>query len=504
MSSTSPLDQYLSGDRSPQIIYSIAESFLRSSQPQNAILCLTSSESSSISAKGQFLLGRSYLQLLEPSLASIHLNNAVALAPSNAAAWHALGLAHLDLFNTETAIDILEKATNLEPRFADIHNTLAVAYKYLGQFDRARRSFDRAISIEPTMYSAHRNKSLITDYTSDKEHFSGIEALYTSLSTTDLNVAVQIGFAYSRALEQLNKYNQAMDVLVHANNSRLLQIRRFSSSKENHHYNNLLRSDTKSSCINSVSSKLPPGHTKPIFIVGMPRSGTSLLETILSNDDSIVSCDELTFLERSIGRYCSTQIPGALAINDSSLAAVRGYYYHLLYQSRPEIFGSYAYHVDKMPCNFRFVNVILKAFPGARVIHCTRSPLDNLLSMYREFFSSGLEYSYDLNDSLSFFLLQHKLMSQWKQRYPSQIFECSYENLVSQPSQVVISLCSFLKIQYSDELLCTDRSSRSVRTASSVTSRSAISSKSIGSWRRYEKLFLPLIPRLQSEGFEVD
>ena len=127
--------------------------------------------------------------------------------------------------------------------------------------------------------------------------------------------------------------------------------------------------------------------------------------------------------------------------------------------------------------------------------------MDNILSMYREFFSSGLEYSYSLNDSLTFFLLQHKLMLKWLERYPSMIFTCNYESLVTDPPRIVADLCDFLGLAYSDNMLQTDQSSHSVRTASSVTSRQAISSKSVGSWRRFEPLLKSLVPRLEKEGF---
>ena len=395
---------------------------------------------------------------------------------------------------------ILENLISIYPSSADAHNSIAVAYKYLGQFDKARSHFDIATQCNSTFYSAYRNRSLITDYNSDLEHFNAIQSLYQEKSLTDNQVSVQIGFAYARALEQRKDFRLATDVLVKANNAHLDQITPFNTSLEQLKYMRLLRSDSLSSNI-APKSSLPPGFSKPIFVVGMPRSGTSLVETILTNDNSIASCDELIYLERSIYRFCSTSLSGRLSITQSTLDSVRSYYYYLLYQARPDVFGKYQYHVDKMPCNFRFVNIILKAFPGARVVYTMRHPLDNILSMYREFFASGLEYSYSLDDSLSFYLLQHKLMQKWLDRYPSQIFTCSYESLVTHPSQTISDLCDYLCIPFSEHMLHTNLSTRSVRTASSLTSRRPISSKSIGSWRRYESLFHPLIKRLEMEGF---
>ena len=496
------LDKYLSGDRSVGTILDLAAHFINSNQSQSAVVLLSSSNEVLSNAKGRFLLGRSYLSLLEPALAVTHLHKSLSLAPNNSATSHALALAYLELFQTERSIEILQTILVDNPHNAEVHNTIAVAYKYLGLFDKARSHFDLATANNPVLYSAYRNRSLITDYNDDFDHFKQIKSLYESKSSSDTEVAVQIGFAYSRALEQRRDYALASEVLFKANNSHLAQISPFNGAVEQLQYMRLLRSDTLSAHVRP-NLQITPGHSKPIFIIGMPRSGTTLLESILAKQDSIASCDELTFLERSIYQYCSTSLPGQLSITESNLDSVRSHYYHLLYQSRPSLFGTCEFHVDKMPCNFRFVNIISKAFPGARIIYSTRSPMDNILSMYREFFSSGLEYSYSLNDSLTFFLLQHKLMLKWLERYPSMIFTCNYESLVTDPSRIVADLCDFLGLAYTDNMLQTDQSSHSVRTASSVTSRQAISSKSVGSWRRFEPLLKSLVPRLEKEGFNV-
>ena len=110
------------------------------------------------------------------------------------------------------------------PHNADAHNTIAVAYKYLGLFDKARSHFDLATANNPGLYSAYRNRSLITDYNDDFDHFNQIKSLYESKSSSDSEVAVQIGFAYSRALEQRKDYALASEVLFKANNSHLLRL----------------------------------------------------------------------------------------------------------------------------------------------------------------------------------------------------------------------------------------------------------------------------------------
>ena len=220
------LKNYLGGDVSVNTIFDLSAAFINRAYYQKAIILLSSSPEVRSSAKGLFLLGRSYLGLLEPDLAVAHLNQSVKLAPNNFSSLHTLSLAYLELFQTKKAILILENLISIYPSSADAHNSIAVAYKYLGQFDKGSH-FDIATQCNPTFYSAYRNRSLITDYNSDLEHFNAIQSLYQEKSLTDNQVSVQIGFAYARALEQRKDFRLATDVLVKANNAHLDQITPF-------------------------------------------------------------------------------------------------------------------------------------------------------------------------------------------------------------------------------------------------------------------------------------
>ena len=210
----------------------------------------------------------------------------------------------------------------------------------------------------------------------------------------------------------------------------------------------------------------------------MPRSGSTLLESILSMRNDVYDLGEINILEESFLEYKKSE-------KNISLAAL--YMKKIIKRTELNI------TTNKWLYNYQYVGIIAKQIPNAKIIHCYRNPLDNILSIYRAHFAKGNEYSSSLVDCSKVYLDQEEIMIEYKNRFRSKIYDLNYDLLVRNPNKVIKSLISWLGWDWDDSYLTPHLSSRSISTASSVQVRSPINSKSIGGWKNYKDMLKPAI-----------
>ena len=215
-----------------------------------------------------------------------------------------------------------------------------------------------------------------------------------------------------------------------------------------------------------------------IFIVGMPRCGSTLLESILSINSYVDDLGEVNFLEESFIEWEK---------NLQKLTLAELYFKKTTDQNKLKI------TTNKWLYNYQYAGIIANQIPNAKIIHCFRHPLDNILSIYRTFFARGNEYSSSLIDCAKVYLDQERIMTAYKNRFRSKIYDLNYDSLVTKPKKEIKSLISWLGWEWDDAYLTPHLNSRSVSTASSVQVRSPINSKSIGGWKNYKKMLKPAI-----------
>ena len=220
----------------------------------------------------------------------------------------------------------------------------------------------------------------------------------------------------------------------------------------------------------------------------MPRSGSTLLESILSMNAGVDDLGECDFLEKSYLDFKkSNQV---LTIAERYWKKIKDY----KKQSNDT--------TNKNLYNYLYAGIIAKKIPNAKIIHCYRNPLDNILSIYRANFN-GNQYSSSLVDSAKVYLDQEELMAKYKNKFRSKIYDLNYDLLVSNPKEEIKSLISWLGWKWDDKYLSPHLNSRSVSTASKVQVRSPINSKSIGGWKNYKDMLKPAIEILtQTEKFK--
>jgi hypothetical protein len=234
----------------------------------------------------------------------------------------------------------------------------------------------------------------------------------------------------------------------------------------------------------------------PIFILGMPRSGTSLAEQILASHPDVHGAGELGDLRKVLASVKSTEeeslsgmVPAALLDLDASafsdlgqkyIARIRGYS------------ADAKYITDKMPHNFMQIGLIRTILPNARVIHCTRDPMDNCLSIFKKPLANHHAYSNNMSELGQYYGLYRNLMDHWSETLPGFVYDHSYEELIKSEKEQVSRLLEFCGLDWDDACLEFHKTRRKVRTASNAQVRRPIYTDSVQLWKRYEKQLEPL------------
>ena len=219
-------------------------------------------------------------------------------------------------------------------------------------------------------------------------------------------------------------------------------------------------------------------HPQSIFIVGMPRSGSTLLESILSMSNDVYALGEVNILEESFLDYKNSK-------QDMNLAE--------LYEEKVNSKTRLTITTNKWLYNYQYAGIITCHIPNSKIIHCFRHPLDNILSIYRAHFAKGNQYSAFLFDCTRVYLDQEDLMTKYKNRFRSRIYDLNYDSLVNNPKEEIKSLISWLGWEWQDSFLSPHLNPRSVSTRSNIEVRSPISSNSSGGWKNYKDMLKPAI-----------
>jgi len=247
---------------------------------------------------------------------------------------------------------------------------------------------------------------------------------------------------------------------------------------------------------NATSKELtkPQGyHSKePIFIVGMPRSGTTLVERILSQHSDVNSAGELEYFSLLVKKMSKTTssrifdketIKAAQTINFEKLGKT--------YIDKTRVLtGKTARFIDKMPLNILYVGLILHALPHAKIVCLDRNPLDTIMSNYRQLFSANsynYNYAYHLTTTAQYYVLFQKLALLWEKKYPENFTLINYQELVNNPEKKAREIVSFCDLQWQEQCLNISSNKAPVATASAVQVRQPINNRSINNWKKYDK-----------------
>ena len=410
-----------------------------------------------------------------------NFRKAIQINPNLYNAYHNLSNTLKSLGHTEEAEKIIRQSIVIKPDFAPAYSNLAVILIKQGKLDEAELCLKKSINIQPdiarTNYIFSNLKSSMYDVNWKKRLFS--DDILKNLTDQE---KVDIYFARSNDLHRESKYLESSKYLTLANEIKLVKRpSRKKALKEKAKYL-LIESDQEKSEI--VKEKDYP---VSIFIVGMPRSGSTLLENIISMNPSIKALGETNILHESFKTWKNSN----KAKSQFSLASI--YKQNLKYLS-----NEYDMFTNKQIYNFVFCGIIANQIPNAKIIHCFRNPLDNILSIYRAHFANENSYASSLIDCAEVYLNQEEVMEEYKKRYRKMIYDFNYDLLVNEPLKEIQSLIQWLNLEWNDKYLSPQHNTRSVSTASYAQVRSPINNKSVGGWKNYREMMQPAIEVIMS------
>lgn len=396
----------------------------------------------------------------------------------------------------------LEQAIDYYRRIISDHSQVFVA-KYLlanlvksqGKFSEARELYQQVMAQQPAYTQAHFSYSGIHHYPDRTDpHISLMLELYQKSGLTSEN-RIHLAFALAKAFENIEDYPEAFRFLKEGNDLRYKEFNyEIESDKE------LIQSIIRNFSREAMERVqiTPESSNKPIFIVGMPRSGTTLVEKIISSHSDVYGAGELDYIFALGTRLFLKE---SLHFQFGPLEAYAKQAFELFgkgYLEKIKLLNSQCIRMtDKMPFNMMMIGLIKIALPNAKIIHCVRDAKDNCLSIYKQNFTTGnYRFAYDLQTVGQFHKQYQMLMSHWYQVMPGEIYDVSYEALTHDPEVEIRKLLAACDLDWQEDCLNFDKSAGIVKTASAYQARQPIYTSSVKLWEKYQEFLQPLLDEL--------
>ena len=474
--------------------YNLGVAFQKTHQPDNAI----KHYKEAINVKHEYPAAHNNLGLISLELGYTNsaiksFEWAIAYSPEYAEAHNSLGAASQELDKFDEAIKHYKKAVTINPKYAQALNNLGISYEILGLEVEALNYYEEAINVKPDFAEAHFNLSRLKKYKKNDIQISKMKSL---LSSGNLNQSDQIflNFALAKVNNDLDNQDVLFKFLNKGNRLRKEQLNYSINDYQIKHslIKKIFRLD-----LPSINKDLldEPQFKCPIFIVGMLRSGTTLVEQIISSHHAVYGADELSTisdLTSSILADPSTQDTNNLS--EKYFLSIRQKYLDSL--SNLDINEDII--TDKWPLNFQYIGFILKAFPEAKIIHLRRDARAVCWSIYKNYFSGkGNGWAYNLNDLANFYALYSELMIFWHELFPNQIYDINYEDLTNNQEKETKKLLKYCELEWDESCLNFHTNKRAVKTASASQVRKKMYQGSSDDWKKYESHIQPLIDGLK-------
>ena len=438
---------------------------------------------------------------LDEAVASYH--KALAIAPEFAEAHNNLGNALQDLGQLDQAFASYHKALAIAPDYPEAHNNIGTAIQELGRSDEAAASYHKALAIRPDYAEAYRHLAFVRKFTDYDHDIAAMEAAYAMPGLGD-EQRMHLAFGLGKAFEDLGDYEKAFGFYLTGNTLKRATYE-FSIERVEKLFGCLKKTFTKDlfrkhqAAGRDSSENTKSSDVTPIFILGMPRSGTTLVEQILASHPSVHGAGELDYIDRIVTANFNKTDEAAFSesINQASIGDVSsagGEYMAMIGAMIRQRAHGAGFITDKMPDNFMLIGMIRLMLPHARIIHCRREPLDTCLSISKNLFTAkGYHYAYDLDLLGRYYNLYRDLMAHWDNVLPDFIYPLDYEELVAEQETQSRALLAHCGLEWDDACLEFHKTDRQVQTLSAAQVRRPIYKDSISSWKRYEKQLAPLL-----------
>lgn len=436
---------------------------------------------------------------------------AIRIDPGYGLAWNNLGSCLERMGQKEEAEEAYAKAVQINPQHSEAQNNLGALYCEKGQLEKACEAFSAAITAQPGFVEAHYNLSSLKTYSETDPHLDYLESIVNQAGKLSVEANIRYHFALGKARDDIGKHAEAFEAYKKANQLQfgLMQTR------EDYEVD-LLQQLISRLDEDFFSTRTQPETTEnhsrtPIFIVGMPRSGTTLIEQVLSSHPDVYGAGELGNLNQIIitaKNRTHKDTPFIDWVNNLSITELHELgqtYLDQVWELQPDT----KYITDKMPANFFYCGLINMMFPNAKIIHSRRDPMDSCFSCYSRLFNETMHFAYDLETLGRYYNRYMSLMNHWETVLPEgTILDVHYEENVADLETQTTRMLDYIGLPWDDKCLEFYNNERRVKTASVAQVRKPIYSTSVEKWRRYGDSLRPLLqivhPEMNSDYQEED
>lgn len=394
-----------------------------------------------------------------------------------------MGVAYNRLCMYQQAANCFTKAIESGGNEAGLFFNQASSLKFCGDFKGARAAYEKAIALNSHYYKAHAALTSLGGISQGCNHIDRLRELMPT--TEDADDALCIAHALSKELETLKRFDESIAALKDAKAKKSRQLGyQFLQDK---------------ALFDSIKAYFSTRHTavnnyrdgaRSLFVVGMPRTGTTLVERIITNHSQVATGGELFNFSVAVKQLLNTENSDFINRDfiqklDNLDRASLGQAYTA---STNYLLEGKNYLVDKLPLNILYAGLIIESLPQAKIVCLDRNPMDTIVSNYRQLFSfrdSTFGYSLSLEDTARYYVEFRGLMTMWQALYPDNFYVVNYESLVTNPRQEITSLLDFCGLAWEEACLDVEKNTKPVATASAVQVRQPISKSSVGQWEQY-------------------
>jgi tetratricopeptide (TPR) repeat protein len=444
-------------------------------------------------AEAHYNMGNAYKAQGKIDQAISCYHKAVEVNPGDSKAYYNMGNAFQELNELGDAIACYQEAIRIRPGGVESYYQLGNVYQHQGRFQDALLWHRKALKLKPdcaeAFYSMTKARK-ITHHDTDEFFEMGMQLRDAELSEDG---HIYMNFGLGKIYDDLGMFEEAFLYYQKANEL----------ERSRHHFDPEAHKDFVTRIIRLFDADFLGHHSSwgndsqtPIFIIGMPRSGTSLVEQIISSHPNVFGGGELDFffqLERNLAiEGDAVTYPECMQWFDQQTARSVADSYLAFIGNLSASDEKHVYVTDKMPHNFLFLGLLYVLFPQARFIHCQRYPLDNCLSIYFQKFARGHDYAYDLKEIGLCYKEYRRLMMHWYEVLPTTIFQMQYEDLVYRQEELSRQLIAFCGLEWNPNCLDFHTSKRPVFTSSNWQVRQPIYKSSVNRWKNYDQFLLLL------------
>ncbi len=431
-----------------------------------------------------------------------------------------LGLSYFKLKNMKKAEDAFFKVLKINPRFINTLNNLAVLYIELNDFENAEKFLKQSLQINSevletnfnlatTLQAAGKLKEaktfyektlyinqnftrsdlalvMLEKYTTENNH---IKILEQKLKNKSIGISDQrfLYFALGKIYEDIENYENSFKFYNKANNAKK-QITKYHIDNDKMLFNNIISFHQEKKL---EEIKFNKSEKKIIFILGMPRTGTSMVEQIISNHSEVYGGGEIGVLSNYFLNFFNSSFKNKDLKKEFNLYK-KNYLNFLNKMTNSEII------TDKAPLNFRWIGIIKSIFPKSKIVYCTRDPLENSWSIFKNEFEQGMFFSNSFNDIAEYYKLHNNMMKFWKKEFKEDIFELKYEDLINNSNQKIKDLINYCNLDWQEKCLEFYNNKKSIKTVSFLQARKPIYRDSLKGSKKFERYLSDLYNALKN------